>query len=640
MIAATPQPAVSLSANALDFGIVAVGASSSPQTVRITNTGTAALSISGSAIAGTMAGDFRLSADGCSGQSVAPGASCTVNVTFTPAASGAATAQLAFTDTASGSPHTVALTGTGVTTGFVGGTVTDGSTSGAPPVPGANVQICPRSAIFGAACQSATTGINGRYSFGGLAPGAWAMQVASPLTRLFGASAILQVAAGNQTQDFTLQTPRPLPSNVTVTSAFGQSSGGVPTLFWNAPATITYPADFPAHAPNTEAAYFTSVALYNAGNDNPNAAPISSGSMVALVSYDGNGRPSVIAQYPDPQGGPHPTVTFTRAGATSRVAHASRTGRSHDPVGRAADFPVPTNPFDELTLDIAEALGFNPGPLVPVEVQLPSPQEQTHGATTITIDKNTIVVPTGSKVTVNPDGSITIQTPNGSNPPDGCQVRCSPNGSGGGGSSTSGNSTYDPSGRVQTTRGIPLPDARVMLLRSGLSSGPFTAVKNGSTEMSAGNRRNPDHTTALGQFGWDVIAGFYRVSAQHSGCTAARHRHSVLTRAYPVPPPVSNLVLKLSCPHFTRSRSRATLHASRVEHGRTLLLTVVVRGSRRHHPTGLVTFRAGRTPQAMPISPRDGRAVLVIPNSTAKQFTVRYQGDGNNTPSAARTKLH
>jgi len=651
VITNAPAPAVSMSANSLSFGDLALGVSSAPQTVRITNTGAGRLLISGSALSGAGAGEFALGADGCTGQSVAPSASCTVRVTFTPSVRGTANTQLAFADNASGSPHTVALTGTGVTTGFVGGTVADGSTPGAPPVPGASVQICPRSAIFGAACQTATTGTDGRYSFGDLAPGTWAMQVASPLARLFGASAILQVVAGNQTQDFTLQTPRPLPSNVTVTSVLGQSSGGVPTLFWNAPATISYPPNFASQPPNTEAAYFTSVALYNAGNANPDAAPITSGSAVFLVAYDNNATPSVVAQYPDPNGGAAPTVLINPAGASARAASSARahaTSARGGPLASIAD-------LQPSTIFVAYANTNQ------VQATVPSPNQQTHGPTTITINQNTLRVPQGAKVTIKPNGDIVIETPKPlacrgarglerphdfivcptplPQPP--CSVSCKPNGPGGGGSSTNGNATYDPSGRVQTSRGIPLPDAKVVLLRSSLSSGPFTAVKNGSTEMSSGNRRNPDHTTALGQFGWDVIAGFYRVSAQHSGCTAARHRRSALTRAYPVPPPVSNLVLKLDCPHLTRSRSRATLQTTRIEHGRTLLLTVTVRGSRRHHPTGLVTFHAaGRTLQTMPISPRDGRAVLVITNPTAKQFAVRYQGDGNNTPSAAHTKRH
>lgn len=48
------------------------------------------------------------------GIAVAPSASCVIAIDFTPSTAGAKTASLQFTDNASGSPHTVALTGTGV----------------------------------------------------------------------------------------------------------------------------------------------------------------------------------------------------------------------------------------------------------------------------------------------------------------------------------------------------------------------------------------------------------------------------------------------------------------------------------------------------------------------------------------------
>ena len=45
--------------------------------------------------------------------SVAPGSSCQISVNFTPTATGPASSQISITDNASGSPHTVALSGTG-----------------------------------------------------------------------------------------------------------------------------------------------------------------------------------------------------------------------------------------------------------------------------------------------------------------------------------------------------------------------------------------------------------------------------------------------------------------------------------------------------------------------------------------------
>jgi hypothetical protein len=228
---------------------------------------------------------------------------------FTPTSDGAKTASLAFTDNASGSPHTIALTGTAVSTGTVTGHVLDGTRAGDPGVAGAAVQICerdPGGAITGP-CKYGTTSSSGAYSFNGLEPGSWAMQVAPPSNTLFGGSAQVTVAAGVQTQDFTLTAPQPLPDDFTVVSPLGQSNGGVPTVNWSEPLTISYPAQIPSLPANSALAYFTSIALYSAGDDSAGATPIAAGSLVLLVSSDSQGAVSV-AQYPDPQGGANPTV--------------------------------------------------------------------------------------------------------------------------------------------------------------------------------------------------------------------------------------------------------------------------------------------------------------------------------------------
>jgi len=59
-------------------------------------------------------GDFSLvSANACA-PPVAPGGSCTVQVTFTPTATGSRTGSLTIMDNAPGSPQSVSLSGTGV----------------------------------------------------------------------------------------------------------------------------------------------------------------------------------------------------------------------------------------------------------------------------------------------------------------------------------------------------------------------------------------------------------------------------------------------------------------------------------------------------------------------------------------------
>ena len=133
-------PGVSLSSTSLSFGNSPVGISSAAQTVTLTNTGSQALSISGLTLGGTAPSDFAEVADTC-GSSVAGGAKCTIEATFTPAAASSYTATLSIKDNATGSPQTISLSGTGVhyimvswaaskTAGVTGYDVYRGTTSG------------------------------------------------------------------------------------------------------------------------------------------------------------------------------------------------------------------------------------------------------------------------------------------------------------------------------------------------------------------------------------------------------------------------------------------------------------------------------------------------------------------------------
>ena len=108
----TSTPVASLSPTSLAFGNQTVGTTSAARVITLSNTGTASLSISGIAVTGTNSGDFAQTHT-C-GASLAAGTSCTISVTFRPAATGARTASVAVTDNASGSPHTAALSGSGV----------------------------------------------------------------------------------------------------------------------------------------------------------------------------------------------------------------------------------------------------------------------------------------------------------------------------------------------------------------------------------------------------------------------------------------------------------------------------------------------------------------------------------------------
>jgi hypothetical protein len=107
----------SFSASSLTLANQPISTTSTVQTETVTNTGTANLTISTVTLGGTNASDFAKSADTCTGATVTPSHTCTVSVTFTPAATGTRNATLTFTDNNNnvpGSTQAVTLSGVGV----------------------------------------------------------------------------------------------------------------------------------------------------------------------------------------------------------------------------------------------------------------------------------------------------------------------------------------------------------------------------------------------------------------------------------------------------------------------------------------------------------------------------------------------
>ena len=121
---------VSLSASSLNLGTVAVGSTSASRSVSLTNHQKISLAITSV----TASVGFAIGGNTC-GTSVAAGASCSVAVTFSPVAIGTAAGTLTFIDSAANSPQVVSLSGTGSapvtlsTSALSFGTVTVGSTS-------------------------------------------------------------------------------------------------------------------------------------------------------------------------------------------------------------------------------------------------------------------------------------------------------------------------------------------------------------------------------------------------------------------------------------------------------------------------------------------------------------------------------
>ena len=106
-------PTYTLSPTSLAFGTQAVNTTSAPRTVTVTNTGTvAALGFTTIAISGGNVLGQYAQTNNCPA-SLAAGATCTVNVTFTPTATGIKTSTLAVTVASPATSSSVSLSGTG-----------------------------------------------------------------------------------------------------------------------------------------------------------------------------------------------------------------------------------------------------------------------------------------------------------------------------------------------------------------------------------------------------------------------------------------------------------------------------------------------------------------------------------------------
>jgi sugar lactone lactonase YvrE len=115
---------VTVTPSSLTFGAQAVSTTSAALSVTVLNPSTATVNFAGFTTSGPDAEDFTVplpnASAGCSATgTLAAGASCTISVLFTPQAAGTRTATLNIADNATGSPQTVALSGTGVTSSVI-----------------------------------------------------------------------------------------------------------------------------------------------------------------------------------------------------------------------------------------------------------------------------------------------------------------------------------------------------------------------------------------------------------------------------------------------------------------------------------------------------------------------------------------
>jgi len=111
-------PIAQLTANVLTFGPQRTQTTSVSQPITLTNTGSFVLSISSIVLGGTNPSDFFQSNTCPIAGNLGISSSCVITVTFTPTAIGSRTATITLTDSASDSPQTITLNGTGISPNF------------------------------------------------------------------------------------------------------------------------------------------------------------------------------------------------------------------------------------------------------------------------------------------------------------------------------------------------------------------------------------------------------------------------------------------------------------------------------------------------------------------------------------------
>ena len=232
---------VSIAPSTLTFASQAVGTTSAPQLVTLTNGQSVTLNISNIGFTGTNSGDF--SQTNTCGSSVLAGGNCTISVFFTPTASGARSATLNITDDAENSPQTVSLSGTGqapVTlskTNISFGAVLVGSSATASPVTLTNNQSISLTNISISVTGAAFSQVNTCGT--SIGPGAKCTITVTFAPKTTGAqtgSVNISDSASNSPQTISLTGSGQLPVTLTpATLAFGTQTVGTTS----APKTAT-----------------------------------------------------------------------------------------------------------------------------------------------------------------------------------------------------------------------------------------------------------------------------------------------------------------------------------------------------------------------------------------------------------------
>jgi hypothetical protein len=306
-------PAIGLPAPP-SFPSEAVGISSPAQSVTVTNTGGANLTFTAIGVTGP----FAISPTGttCSTSSpVAGPGTCTVAVTFTPTAAGAAPGSLSLTDNAPGSPQTLNWTATGLN-----------------PAPGITT-LSPASATAGSGAQTLT--INGTnfvststVTYNGVAhsPG-----FVSPAQLTIPLSTGDQATAGL----YAVVVTNPTPGGGTSNSVNFTVNNPVPTVGTLSPPSATAGAAAQTVTINGSGFVSSSTVTYNTVSHTPTfvsatklTIPLSTGDQADAGQY------AVVVTNPSPGGGASNSVNFTVNNPVPGISSLSPTSAAAGAAGQ------------------------------------------------------------------------------------------------------------------------------------------------------------------------------------------------------------------------------------------------------------------------------------------------------------------
>jgi len=643
----------SVSPSSLSFG------SPGEQSVTLTNTSsTTRLNVSATTINGTDAAHFMANSS-CASGPIHPGGQCTVAVSFEPSDTGTYQAQLQLADNAPDSPQIVTLTGSGGTD-VVEGHIYDGTQTPAAPLAGATVSACPVAQyIVTTACVSTTTGPDGSYQLPSGA-GLILVQVSPPTSALFEASARVTVPAGGaSTQDFTLQPPVGLSDGV----SFDGETSGVPVLSWISPFTLTVPLPIAqTGTPNSTQLYTGFTGLDTAAQSSSSSQEVVQAAAIIFAAHYGTdgdvqavSDPMLAALDCDSSASQNaacvqlangcPDVNTTTYGWSSTAVTITEYCADGTVIGPITVGPQGVAGFASGSSSWANSgIGvYSPG------VNVSSQGQVSAGLTGINSLATSTAPPGNADAANQSSNAAWTMSSEGLNGQShgGSAVFSSVTGGTLSGNVGVGQQTtvpvrvykhvivdvyVDPSGVVRTKSGIPIGNATVTLRRTATKTGAPKAVPNGSVIMSPANRRNPDRTNALGAYGWDVLPGYYRITASHAGC-AAHHGAMASSPLFAVPPAQTGVNLELSCPHLHRSKVRIQLTIRKPTNNGVGVYQLTANVHAPAHGAsaqGTVSFYAGhKLLAAISLDPRSARAMFPLPAGarTASAITAVYSGD-------------